>query len=165
MRISEEPFEVLLPLGTPCKVIIDVIDGDGAIRDLKSAKRKWAVGAEHKKIQSIIYAWAYRAKFGVPPPYVQFDTIIRPSKTKGAVYDPRRTEPDPRREFGVIRWMEAVLTQMRAGAYHPHYSDKCEEGGCSFFDFCLDHFTNEPFAPWEPAADTPDPEGPKVIVI
>jgi hypothetical protein len=154
--------------GIPVKTIIDLIDQDGNIRDLKSAKSKWNEAGAGKRLQAILYVWAYRAKYGVPPPNVIFDVLVRKPRCKSRqhaeiIYQKIKCQIDPRLEFGVLRRMEAVIAQMRAGQYWPNVSDDCEECPYNVESFCANHFATQPFAPWIARPATAPTDGPRYI--
>ncbi len=175
-----EPFTIEMPVGpdqglrlpgtgTPVKAVLDVIDQYAGIRDLKTGKAKWPDGAADRKVQTLLYAWAFRVLYSTPPAYVAYDLIVRKKRGKKrtvpeAEYHEIKVQPDLRLEFGVLRRMEAIVDQMKTGHYFPNHSHECND--CSFRDFCDQHFTEQPFAPWaEQAAETQVVDGPKLIRV
>lgn len=152
--------------GTPVKAIIDVIDQNGYIRDLKSGKAKWPEGAAEKKLQTSVYSWAYRIKYGMPPPALIYDLIVRKKRgkkrtTAEAEYHQIKVVPDPALEFGALRRMEAIVSQMKQGQYFPIHSHECDD--CSFAEVCRQHFMEQPFAPWLGQMETAPTNGPRYI--
>jgi hypothetical protein len=173
-----EPQAIELPIGpddglrlpgtgTPVKAVLDTIDQYAGIRDLKTAKAKWPEGAAEKKLPTQIYSWAFRCLYGSPPAYVTYDLLVRKKRGKKrtkpeAEYFEIKVIPDPVLEFGALRRFEAIVAQMKAGQYWPNHSHECDD--CSYTEFCNQHFTEAPFAPWtKQAAETQVVEGPKLI--
>jgi hypothetical protein len=141
--LAEERITIKLPSGTPCTVVLDVVDQHGGIRDLKTGKSRWPEGTQNRKPQGIIYHLAYRERLGVPPPYVAYDILIR--KKASVEYQPLKAEIDPRLEYGILRWLDKAVEEMKAGAYAPQYSPDCDD--CPYQAFCLDHFVGRQSLP------------------
>lgn len=167
LKIGPEDGLRLPGSNTPVKAILDVIDQYAGIRDLKTAKAKWPEGAAERKIQTSVYSWAFRILYETPPAYVAYDLLVRKKRVKKrptalAEYHEIKVVPNPALEFGVLRRMETVVAQMKAGHYFPNHSHECDD--CAFLDFCTQHFTEQPFAPWVAQEATAQvTEGPKLI--
>jgi hypothetical protein len=166
LMIGPEDGLFLPESGRPVKAVLDLIDSDACIRDLKSGRTKWPEGAAEKRLQTSVYAWAYRVRYGMPPPAFKYDLVLRKKRGKKrtqaeAEYVPIKIVPDPLLEFGALRRMESILDQMRDGRYYPITGVQC--GDCSFEEFCGRHFASLPFAPCPSTAPSAPAEGPRYL--
>lgn len=168
VRVGPEDGLVLPTSGTPVTAYLDVVDQDGYIVDLKTSKRKWSEDEEdtQRRLSTIVYAWAFRIKFGSPPAAFRYDVLVRKARGKTrpqaeTEYQPIKVVPDLRLEAGALRRMEAIVAQMKAGQYYPVKARHCDD--CSFAEFCTAHFQSAPPAPWCELGAPAPADGPRYL--
>jgi hypothetical protein len=164
LKIGPEDGLRLPESGTPVRCVIDLIDADACIVDLKSSTSKWSDGDAEKRLQTIIYSWAFRVLYGMPPGAFRYDVLIRKKRCKSrttakAEYQPIRFTPEPLLEFGALRRFEAIVEQMRLERYYPITGSQCHD--CPFEEFCGRHFASLPFASCPATAPSAPAEGPR----
>src|SRR5690554_1634752 len=119
--------------GVPVKVVIDLVERDGKIRDFKTAKRTPAKDEADRSIQLSTYAMAYREMTGEHESGAALDYTV--SLKGGPKITQLETQIDDARLERTKALIKGVAQAISSGMFYP-----VEEGFscsfCSFRDLC-----------------------------
>lgn len=118
---------------------MDVIDTDGAIRDLKTATKRPNQEQLDRNLQASAYALAYRQTLGVREGAIIFDYLI-PQK-KGIVAESYLTTRNDAHLYQLERVVDGVANAIAQGHFYPNYTSPfCTPASCAFYARChADH--------------------------
>lgn len=135
--LTEDRFEIDLVdpetgeiLDVRLRGIIDLVEADGTLVELKTAARTFDTGSLERHLQLSTYALVRFLKTGEVPK-LRIDALL---KTK----TPRIDQLPATRTIEDLSWtarlIEAVAIAIRSGAFFPNPSYRCSE--CEFFAHC-----------------------------
>ena len=118
------------------KVVIDLIDVLGRIRDLKTVSRTPPEEKVAKDLQLTTYAIAHRQLLGCPETGLFMDCIVRNKNVKVVSFKiPPRTEVEIKRTLDLVN---NVAKAIREKIYYrqPH-NFMCTPSGCGYYQICM----------------------------
>jgi putative RecB family exonuclease len=141
----EEPFEVELSdpetgelFDVNLRGIVDLIEEDGTLVDLKTAGRMLESGGLERHLQLSAYALAFFLLYGEIPP-LRLDVLLKTKQPRLERLKAERTLPELSWTAQLIREVsEAILTEH----FYPSPSWRCSE--CEYFAHCQKWRGEEP---------------------
>ena len=135
--LTEDRFEIDLVdpetgevLDVSLRGVIDLVDADGTLVELKTAARTFDTGSLERHLQLSTYALVRFLATGTVPP-LRIDALL---KTKA----PRLERLPASRTVEDLAWtarlIESVARSIRSGCFFPNPSYRCSE--CEFFAHC-----------------------------
>ena len=119
--------------GIPVKVIIDLVEQGGRIRDFKTAKRTPQKDMAEKSIQLSTYALAYRQMTGEKETGATLDYTV--NLKSGPKITQLETEIDEGRSERTKQLIKGVANAISAGVFFP-VEEGMACGFCPFHDIC-----------------------------
>ncbi|MDX9816382.1 MAG: PD-(D/E)XK nuclease family protein, partial [Smithellaceae bacterium] len=107
---------------------IDLIDGDGFIRDTKTSRKTPSENEVIKSIQLTAYTLAYQCEFGEDPAGVKLDYLVSVKKPKYVLLEASRSQADVDR---FLRLVGKVVGAISFGHFYPNPTNfMCSEKAC-----------------------------------
>src|SRR5690606_34253758 len=119
--------------GVPVKVVIDLVERDGKIRDFKTAKRAPAKDEADKSIQLSTYAMAYREMTGERESGAQLDYTV--NLKSGPKITHLETMIDDNRIERTKALIKGVAQAISSGLFYP-VEEGMVCGFCAFRNVC-----------------------------
>ena len=133
--LIEERLDIEVP-GFPLRLVgyADVIETDGAIRDLKTRGKRPRQQDVDDDLGLALYAMGVEVAHGTRPPSIGLDVLVKTkTPTAVSVFGEPATNHEP-----LLRRIERAALVIEAGAYLPaepgHW--KCSEKFCDYYDDC-----------------------------
>lgn len=134
--LVEEKIIFELPdVDLPIVAILDCFTEDKALRDLKTAGKKWTEDKAHTSPQAAIYREAVKHRTGAYPQRIAFDVLVN---GKTPILQTLQTERDTSDTLVVVRKFQTMLAAIRAGIFHPAEQGSwgCSPKFCGYWHSC-----------------------------
>lgn len=105
----------VLPI--PLRGVIDLIEADDTLVELKTSQRRWNVESLPDNLQLTTYSYAYRMLFGRPAREIRLVNLVR---TKTPVIEAHPTERNDRDHERLFHVSREVLKGVTAGVFLPN---------------------------------------------
>lgn len=135
------PFEVSIELPLPIAMMVDYLEPNDVIGDLKTAAKKWQKDRIKSEIQPIFYSLGYLLQFGKNPKFRYDITIARRNKEG----KPTSTDSDTQeieatnRDYAALHAkMFAFCEMLRLGSFPPCNTNSwwCSPQYCGYWYTC-----------------------------